>query len=137
MSRVWRGGIYLKDEGGYELVFRALSHYKKRLRAIERAPELNDAPMFAQIIKQEAVKTATIIDQVIDKIKKGLQNAEALNELQDSIPLFEKALNCYQSDIQKAKNADKFYSEFISDMKIAESDVTNIKITLAKLSTFV
>ena len=26
----WMGGIFLKDEGGYEIVLKSLSHYKKK-----------------------------------------------------------------------------------------------------------
>ena len=29
---VWMGGIFLKDEGGYEIVLKSLTHYKKRLQ---------------------------------------------------------------------------------------------------------
>ena len=34
---VWIGGIFLKDEGGYEIVSRSLAHYKKRLRTINES----------------------------------------------------------------------------------------------------
>ncbi len=33
-------GVYLKDEGGYEIVLKSLNHYKKRLRTIGNSPEL-------------------------------------------------------------------------------------------------
>jgi len=47
---VWIGGIFLKDEGGYEIVSRSLAHYKKRLRTISESPELKEAAaMFAPI----------------------------------------------------------------------------------------
>jgi hypothetical protein len=136
-QKVWLGGIYLKDEGGYEVVLRALTHYRKRLKSIGRSPELRDAAMFAQIVQQEAMKTGPLIDPAIEKIKKALENPEVLNKLQADIPLFEKALNCYYSDIQKAKtSSDKFYSEVIPDINVAESDLAKIKIALARLSEF-
>jgi hypothetical protein len=100
---VWLGGIYLKEEGGYEVVLRALTHYRKRLKSIGRSPELRNAAMFAQIVQQEAMKTGPLIDPTIDKIKKALESPEVLNKLQADIPLFEKALSCYYSDIQKPK----------------------------------
>ncbi len=28
-EKSWIGGIYLKDEGGYEIILRSLDHYKK------------------------------------------------------------------------------------------------------------
>jgi hypothetical protein len=136
-QKVWLGRIYLKEEGGYEVVLRALNHYKKRLRMIGRSPELKDAAMFAQIVQQEAMKTGPLIDKAINKIKNGLENPDALNDLQSDIPLFEKALNCYQSDIQKAKNnSDKFYLELISDTQTATADLEKIKIALSKVSEF-
>jgi hypothetical protein len=135
--KIWLGGIYLREEGGYEIVLRALNHYKKRLRSIGRSPELKDAAMFAQIVQQEAMKTGPRIDQTINKIKNGLENPHALNELLDDIPLLEKALNCYYSDIQKAKNnSDKFYLELVPDSKVAESDLAKIKTALSKISVF-
>jgi hypothetical protein len=137
MSRVWLGGIYLKDEGGYEIVLRALNHYKKRLKAIGRSPELKDAAMFAQIVQQEAMKTGPLIDQSVSRIKEGLEKPHMLNELQPDIPLFEKALNCYYSDIQKTNNdSDKFYLELIPDRKTAESDLAKIKTALSRISEF-
>ncbi|MBI5697796.1 MAG: hypothetical protein HZC29_04775, partial [Thaumarchaeota archaeon] len=51
------------------------------------------------------------------------------------IPLFEKALNCYQSDIQKT-DTDLFYSELIPDKNIAISDHTMIKFALEKIAQF-
>ncbi len=136
-QKVWLGGIYLKEEGGYEVVLRALTHYRKRLKSLGRSPELRDAAMFAQIVQQEAMKTGPLIDPAIDKIKKALESPEVLNKLQADIPLFEKALNCYFSDIQKAKsNSDKFYSELIPDINVTESDLAKIKIALARLSEF-
>jgi hypothetical protein len=136
-QKVWLGRIYLKEEGGYEIVLRSLAHYKKRLRYIGRSPEVRDAPMFAQIVQQEAMKTGPLVDAAINKIKNCLENPEALDKLQADIPLFEKALNCYYSDIQKAQSSsEKFYSEIISDKQTAASDTPKIKIALSKLSQF-
>jgi len=134
---VWLGGLYLKEEGGYDIVLRALNHYKKRLKSIGRSPELRDAAMFAPVVQQEAMKTGPSIDPAINKIKNGLEDPTVLNELQSDISLFEKALNCYYSDIQKAKtNSDKFYLELVPDTNVAASDLAKIKIALAKISQF-
>jgi hypothetical protein len=136
-QKVWLGGIHLKEEGGYEVILRALSHYKKRLKLIGRSPELKDASMFAQIVLQEANKTGPLIEPLINKVKSALQNPESLNDLQNEIPLFEKALNCYYSDINKAKsNADKFYTELIPDIQMATSDLEKIKTALSKITQF-
>jgi hypothetical protein len=136
-QKIWLGRIYLKEEGGYEIILRALCHYKKRLRSIGRSPELRDAAMFSQIVQQEAMKTGPAIDQAVGKIKNGLENPDTLNELQSDIPIFEKALSCYQADIQKAKNSsDKFYSELIPDVSAVTADLEKIKTALSKISEF-
>ena len=33
-KKFWVGAIYLKDEGGYEIVLKSLRHYKNRLRTM-------------------------------------------------------------------------------------------------------
>lgn len=134
-QKIWLGGIYLKEEGGYELVLRSLHHYKKRLRNIRKSPEIKDAPMFAQIIEQEAMKAYPLVGGLITKIGDGLQNPEILKSLESDVPLFEKALNCYQSDIQKA-DTDSFYSELIPDKNVANSDHGIIKSALEKIAQF-
>lgn len=134
-EKIWLGGIYLKDEGGYELVLRSLHHYKKRLRSIDKSPEIKDAPMFAQIVLHEAKKTYPIIDGVINKIREGLQNPDALKSLESDLPILEKALNCYQSDIQKIQSSS-FYSELIPDKAAASADSANISSALTRLTEF-
>ncbi|MEM2160133.1 MAG: hypothetical protein QXN55_04175 [Candidatus Nitrosotenuis sp.] len=133
--KVWLGRIYLKEEGGYELVLRALHHYKKRLRNIRRSPEVKDAPMFAQIIEQEAQKAYKTADSVIAKISEGLQNPESLKDLEADLSIMEKALACYQSDIEKT-DTDSFYSELISDKNTAGLDLPKIKSALEKIATY-
>lgn len=137
MSQIWLGRIYLKEEGGYEIILRALSHYRKRLKSIGRSPELKDAPMFAQIVIQEASKTGPLIDPAISKLKNALANPETLNDLQSDVPLYEKALICYQSDIKKAQNeSEKFYLELLSGNPAAMTDYANITTTLEKINQF-
>jgi len=134
-EKIWLGGIYLKEEGGYELVLRALYHYKKRLRNIDKSPEIKDAPMFVEIVLHEAKKAYPIIEGTIKKITEGLQNPEALKSLESDLSILEKALNCYQSDIQKIQT-NQFYSELIQDKDIAASDFSKIKPALEKLLEF-
>ena len=31
-EKAWMGGIYLKEEGGYEIILKSLAHYKKSLQ---------------------------------------------------------------------------------------------------------
>jgi hypothetical protein len=135
MSQVWLGGIYLKEEGGYELVLRSLHHYKKRLRNIHKSPEIKDAPMFAQIIEQEAMKSYKTTESIISKINEGLQNSEVLKSIESDVSTIQKALSCYQSDIQKL-NTDAFYAELISDKNTAGQDLSQIKSALDRLAAY-
>ncbi len=134
-QKVWLGGIYLKEEGGYALVLRSLHHYKKRLRNIRNSPEIKDAPMFAQIVEQEAMKAYPLVGSLIKKISDALQNQDTLKSLESDLVLFEKALNCYQTDIQKI-DSDSFYSDLIQDKNMANADLPNIKSALARIAEF-
>ena len=56
-EKIWLGGIYLKEEGGYDIILRSLNHYKKRLMTVDKSPEIKDsAAMFGGILKQAAMK---------------------------------------------------------------------------------
>lgn len=137
MSQVWLGGIYLKEEGGYEIILRALNHYKRRLKTIGTSPELAGAPMFNQIVQQEAGKAWEASNRVIDKIKKSLNSPQSLMELQEDVPLIEKALVCYKADIEKAQKEDnEFYSKLITDMDAVKRDYPNIDEALDGLKKF-
>jgi hypothetical protein len=134
-EKVWLGRIYLKSEGGYEIVLKALNHYKKRLRNIDASPELAGAPMFVQIVQQEASKTYPAVNALISKITKGLEDSETLNSIQTDVPLMERALKCYQSDIEKMKNGDEFYSSLIGSVE-ADRELTDTQVALEKINQF-
>jgi len=134
-QKIWLGGIYLRDEGGYELVLRSLKHYKKRLKNIRKSPEIKDAPMFATIIEQEAIKAFQGADLLILKINEALLKPEMLQTLESELPLMQKAMECYFSDIQKV-GSDSFYSELILDKMTALQDLKSIQDSLQKLGAY-
>jgi hypothetical protein len=134
-QKIWLGGIYLRDEGGYELVLRSLKHYKKRLKNIRKSPEIKDAPMFATIIEQEAIKAFKGADSLILKINEALLKPEMLRTLESELPLMQKAMDCYFSDIQKV-GSDSFYSELILDKMTALQDLKTIQDSLQKLGAY-
>ena len=35
-DKLWMGSIYVKEEGGYEIILKSLTHYKKRLQTIKK-----------------------------------------------------------------------------------------------------
>ena len=132
---VWLGGIYLKEEGGYQIILRALTHYKKRLRNIRKSPELRDAPMFATIIESEAQKSFQAASQCISKIMQALEKPDTVQSLESEIPIMEKALTCYESDISK-KDSDSFYSELITDKALASHDAEKIKFAVKEIKRY-
>ena len=92
-EKIWLGGIYLKDEGGYEIILRALQHYKKRLISIDKSPEIKDsAAMFGGILKQAAMKTIPKIDEITEKIQNSLPEPQMINTLNENISFLEKEL---------------------------------------------
>ncbi|MEM3136769.1 MAG: hypothetical protein QXW37_08650 [Candidatus Nitrosotenuis sp.] len=135
-DKVWLGRIYIREEGGYEIVLRALTHYRKRLTNISSSPQLKDAPMFAQIVQHEAMKTVPAIDVVIEKIQLGLREPASFDELQNDIPFIEKALDCYQSDIQKAQHGDTFYAKALEGNDFANTDFELIKNAMQRIKQF-
>jgi len=137
-ERIWIGGIYLKDEGGYEIVLKSLRHYKNRLKTIGNSPELKDAAaMFAPILYQQAMKTIPKIDETIQKVQDNLGDIQSVNKLSEDVPFLEKALECYEADIHKAQDTGhEYFVKLVGDMRVAKNDLETIKIALDKIKQF-
>ena len=137
-EKTWVGAIYLKDEGGYEIVLKSLTHYKKRLRSIENSPELKEAAaMFAPILIQQAMKTYPKVIELIQKVQTNIDDIQKVNNLKEDIPLFEKSLLCYESDINKARDTGhEYFLKLIENVEEASKDLETIKIALEKIKEF-
>ncbi len=137
-DKIWLGGIYLKNEGGYEIILRALIHYKKRLMTVDKSPEIKDsAAMFGGILILAAKKAMPKIDETIQKIQQGLPDAQSVNTLKENIPVLEKALTSYEKDIQKAKDTgNEYYLSLIGDLPSVKNDLELIKIAKSKINQF-
>ncbi len=137
-ERIWIGGIYLKDEGGYEIILKSLRHYKNRLKTIGNSPELKDAAaMFAPILYQQAMKTIPKIDETIQKVQDNLGDIQSVNKLSEDVPFLEKALECYEADIHKAQDTGhEYFVKLVGDMRVAKNDLETIKIALDKIKQF-
>ena len=84
VEKVWLGGIYLKEEGGYEIILKSLNHYKNRLKTLSQSPEVKDAGgTFGSILNQQARKTVPKINEVIEKIQTGLQDVQILKKIEE------------------------------------------------------
>ena len=134
-DKVWLGGIFLKNEGGYEIVLKSFEHYKKRLQTIGSSPELKEAAaMFAPVLQQQAMKTIPQIDATVSKIQDALSDTIPVDSLTDAVPLMQKALECYQSDIEKAETTGhEYFQKLLGDIPKAKQDSANIAQAIEKI----
>ena len=135
VDKIWLGGIFLKNEGGYEIVLKSLGHYKKRLQTIGNSPELKEAAaMFAPVLQQQAVKIVPQIDVTVSKIQDALSDSIPVDSLADDVPLMQKALECYQSDIEKAETTEhEYFQKLLGDITRAKQDSTIIAQAIDKI----
>ena len=137
-EKIWIGAIYLKDEGGYEIVLKSLRHYKNRLRTMGNSPELKEAgAMFAPVLNQQAMKTVPKIDEVIQKIQDNIGDIRSVNKISEDIPFLEKALACYEADIHRAQDIEhEYFVKLVGNMNEAKNDLKTIKIALEKIKQY-
>ncbi|MHA7647383.1 hypothetical protein [Nitrosopumilus sp. S4] len=137
-NRVWLGAIFLKDEGGYEIILKSLNHYKNRLKTLGNSPELKDsAAMFASVLNSQAMKTIPKINEVIKKIQESLHSIESVRQLEDEIPFLEKALSCYDADIHKAQDTGhEYFVKLVGDMSKSQNQLDLIKNALIKIKQY-
>ena len=137
-DKTWIGAIYLKDEDGYKIILKSLEHYKRRLKTIGNSPEVkNAAAMFGPLLHQQALKTLPKIDEINKIIHDALEDHEKMELVKNNISFLESALNCYQSDIQKARDTnDEYFVKLIEDKSNVEEDWNKISIALKKIKEF-
>ena len=137
-DKIWLGGIFLKNEGGYEIVLKSLAHYKKRLQTIGNSPELKEAAaMFAPVLQQQAAKTIPKIDETVSKIQSVLSDEIPIGSLADDAQFLQRALECYQSDIEKAENTGhEYFIELLGDLPEAVNDSPIIAQAIEKIRQF-
>ena len=134
-DKVWLGGIFLKDEGGYEIILKSFARYKKRLQTMGSSPELKEAAaMFAPVLQQQAVKIVPQIDVTVSKIQDALSDSIPVDSLADDVSLMQKALECYQSDIEKAETTGhEYFQKLLGDITRAKQDSTIIAQAIDKI----
>jgi len=137
-EKIWMGAIYLKDEGGYEIVLKSLRHYKNRLKTLGNSPEMKDAAaMFAPVLNQQARKVIPKIDEIILKIQENIGDIQLTNKLSEDIPFLEKALSCYEADIHKAQDTGhEYFVKLVGDMAETKKDLETINIALDKIKHY-
>ena len=126
VKRTWIGGIYLKEEGGYEIILKSLIHYKKRLQT-----------MFAPILQSKARKKIPIIDEVKEKIDQCLLNLIPVQSLEQNLEILQKALECRKADIEKAENTGaEYFINLLGDVHKARNDLEEIEKALIKINQY-
>ena len=137
-EKIWIGGIYLKEEGGYQIILKSLIHYKKRLQTIHSSPELKQAAaMFAPVLQSQAKKRIPMIENTIEKIKIFLLDSAKSELLKEDVEILEKALECRKSDIEKAKNtSDEYFVKLLGNFQESKKDVEQINNALKKIKEY-
>ena len=135
---VWIGGIFLKDDGGYEIVLKSLVHYKKRLQTIHESPELKEAAaMFAPVLQGQAQKRIPMIDQTKQRIEQMLKDSIPAQSLEEDLEIIEKALECREADIEKALDTGReYFMKLLGDLQEAGKDLEPIKNALVKIKQY-
>lgn len=152
----WLGAIYIKEEGGYQVILKSLGHYKNRLKTIGKSPELSDsAAMFASILHQQAAKSIPDIDAAVTRICNGLaddcdsddckkheadadqKSQHCITMVSEDIPIIQKALACYKSDISKAQDTKhEYFVNLIGDIESAARDLKDVETAHEKIALF-
>ena len=137
-KKIWLGGIYIKDQGGYEIILKSLIHYKKRLQTIHASPELKEAAaMFAPVLQSQAKKRIPMIENVKQKIEKFLLNLTTGESLEEDLEILQKALECRKSDIEKAENTpDEYFIKLLGDAQESKKDLEPIENALTKIKEY-
>ncbi|MGB1378906.1 MAG: hypothetical protein ACPG6E_06610 [Nitrosopumilus sp.] len=137
-EKVWIGGIYLKEEGGYEIILKSLTHYKKRLQTIHASPEVKEAAaMFAPVLQSQAKKRIPMIENAKIDIEKFLVDSKIIESLQQDLEIIEKALECRKSDIEKAETtSDEYFLKLVENLDESKKDLPQIENALKKIKLY-
>ncbi len=137
-EKIWLGGIYLKEEGGYKIILKSLTHYKKRLQTIHSSPEVKQAAaMFAPVLQSQAKKRIPMIESTKENIEKFLLDSKATEELEQNLEIIQKALECRKSDIEKAEStSEDYFIKLIKDVEESKKDLPDIENALLKIKSY-
>ena len=135
MKNFVKVALYVRDEGGYAPIMRALKHYKLRLRTISKSPELENAAMFVQILQQESAKTLPAVDTLLEIIPSFLYEPWIhVDKLTDGALLMKKAVDSYCIGIQRAiESKSPYYTKLLGDLATRE-EFDNMSAVSKKLA---
>ena len=138
-EKIWIGGIYLKEEGGYKIILKSLAHYKKRLQSIHASPEVKQAAaMFAPVLQSQAKKRIPMIESTKENIEKFLLDSKSIESLEQDLEIIEKALECRKSDIEKAEStSEDYFIKLLKDVEESKKDLPEIDNALLKIKAYI
>ena len=137
-EKIWLGRIFLKEEGGYKIILKSLTHYKKRLQTIHASPEVKQAAaMFAPVLQSQAKKRIPMIESTKENIERFLLDSTSTESLEQNLEIMEKALECRKSDIEKAEStSEDYFIKLIKDVEESKKDLPNIDNALLKIKSY-
>ncbi len=137
-EKIWVGGIYLKEEGGYKIILKSLTHYKKRLQTIHASPEVKQAAaMFAPVLQAQAKKRIPMIESTKENIEKFLLDSTSIESLEQNLDIIEKALECRKSDIEKAEStSEDYFIKLLKDVEESKKDLPELDNALLKIKAY-
>ena len=137
-EKIWLGRIFLKEEGGYKIILKSLTHYKKRLQTIHASPEVKQAAaMFAPVLQSQAKKRIPMIESTKENIEKFLLDSTSIESLEQNLEIIEKALECRKSDIEKAEStSEDYFIKLIKDVEESKKDIPDIDNALLKIKAY-
>ena len=137
-KKIWMGGIYLKEEGGYQIILKSLTHYKKRLQTIHASPELKEAAaMFAPVLQSQAKKRIPMIEETENQVKEFLLGSISSEKVEENLEILEKGLECRKSDIDKGvRTSNEYFIKLLGDVQESKKDIEQINNALVKIKEY-
>ena len=97
-----------------------------------------------KVLLSKKVKSSSIenpinsqLRELIQKVQTNIDDIQKVNNLKEDIPLFEKSLLCYESDINKARDTGhEYFLKLIENVEESSKDLETIKIALEKIKEF-
>ena len=137
-DRAWLGQIFIGDEGGFDVIMRALDHYGRRLRHVLGSPEIaGAAAMLGSILQSESARTARRLGPIADRLRAGLTDASVLAGLEGDVDTIERAMACYRSDCRKAAGgAHPYYAGLVEGNAHYMQDLAVLDDCIRKLRMY-
>ena len=93
--------------------------------------------MFAPILVSQAQKRFPMVIEAQKKIEEMLHDSIPAQSLEQDLEILQKALECRQSDIEKAQDTGReYFMKLLGDLQEAQKDLEPIKNALVKIKQY-